>query len=409
MLVLTRAATTQFHHQLDTQSLYLFVLFLARFVFSYVNKFSCRMISVRLSAALRLHYLQCVFGQTIHVLDSMPTGAAANTITTTANTLQLGISENLGLMVESVACIVASIAVSFVYSWLLTLVISSVVFFIVLMVTLIVLFHMHNESRMVRAETRANAVAAESFGNIRMLLACGAEAKMAQRHAAWVHDARHYGLRMAPWTAVLFGVVYFSLYGIFALAFWYGLRAYVQGRIHSVGTIVVVLMSVLTTILSVEHVAAPLMGATRAMVAAAEFFTVIDAPRPSLGHLTAPAVSPNQDIVFADVDFAYPGRPHVKVLDGLNLRLETGKVNAIVGPSGSARARSSAWSSAGTACETASMWWRRRCRRTRRLSGCGNGRKKNRRRWRRRQAGLADWEGAERRRRRPRRRSRLPY
>lgn len=35
--------------------------------------------------------------------------------------------------------------------------------------------------------------------------------------------------------------------------------------------------------------------------------------------------------------FAYPSRPHVKVLDGLDLRIEAGKITAIFGPSGSGK------------------------------------------------------------------------
>lgn len=37
------------------------------------------------------------------------------------------------------------------------------------------------------------------------------------------------------------------------------------------------------------------------------------------------------------VTFAYPGRPHIKILDGLDLRIEAGKTTAIVGPSGSGK------------------------------------------------------------------------
>ena len=83
-----------------------------------------------MSAAIRLHYLKSLFGQTIHVLDSMPPGAAAGTITSTANTLQMGISEKLGTFVEFLALIIAAIIIAFTYSWLLTLVTSSLILFI---------------------------------------------------------------------------------------------------------------------------------------------------------------------------------------------------------------------------------------------------------------------------------------
>lgn len=85
---------------------------------------------------------------------------------------------------------------------------------------------------------------------------------------------------------------------------------------------------------SMERTSGPLLAINKAMVAACEFFTVIDAPEPEHGHLTGPDVSATEDLVLENVTFAYPSRPHVKVLDNLSLTLEKGKVTALVGPSG---------------------------------------------------------------------------
>lgn len=96
-------------------------------------------------------------------------------------------------------------------------------------------------------------------------------------------------------------------------------------------------MSVMLTVMSLERISTPLLAISKAMVAACEFLTVIDAPRPKTGELKEPEVSANQNIEFKGVTFAYPSRPHVKVLDDLDLTIEAGKVTAIVGPSGSGK------------------------------------------------------------------------
>lgn len=76
---------------------------------------------------------------------------------------------------------------------------------------------------------------------------------------------------------------------------------------------------------------------TKAMLAACEFFSVIDTPLPERGWLKDPDVSATKDILFNKVTFAYPSRPNIKILDQLDLCIEAGKVTAIVGPSGSGK------------------------------------------------------------------------
>lgn len=87
------------------------------------------MIGIRMSSGIRMEYLSCLFGQTVHVLDSMPSGSAAGTITSTANVLQLGISEKLGIFLEFFTMFLASTIIAFVFSWKLTLVVCSIIFF----------------------------------------------------------------------------------------------------------------------------------------------------------------------------------------------------------------------------------------------------------------------------------------
>lgn len=333
------AATTsdQLGATIDRQCLYMFILFLARFLLNYISKFTLRMIGIRISAAIRMDYLASLFAQTIHVLDTMPPGAAAGTITSAANTLQIGISEKLGTFVEYLSTIVAAIIIAFVYSWSLTLVTSSCVLFIGLTVSVFLPFILKGTARHTKAETQAGAVATESFTAIRMIYACGAQGKMVQRYDRHVQEAKRHGLYTVPFMAIQFSLIFFGFYAGFSLCFWYGTKSYAEGRIDGIGTVIIVLMNVFLMAISLERMSTPLIAAGKATVAAATFFAVIDAPKPTRGHLKDPDVNADGDIVFEDVTFAYPGRPSTKVLDNLNLTIRAGKVTAIVGPSGSGK------------------------------------------------------------------------
>ncbi|KAK2058571.1 P-loop containing nucleoside triphosphate hydrolase protein [Colletotrichum caudatum] len=332
-----RMTRPEFEAVLDQLALFIMGLFLGRFFLNCVNKFCFRMIGVRLSSAIRLHYIESLLGQSVHVLDSMPPGSAATTITGTANTLQIGISEKLGTFMEFNGTIWCSIIVAFIWSWKLTLVTFSLVVFILAVVGTFMPFIVRLQDEQSKSEAKANGVASESLGSIRMLTACGAQKTMSARYAQWVDDARAKGQRSAPLLALQFGLVFFGTYAVFGLSFWFGTKQFADGELANPGTIIVVLMSVMMIIMSLERISNPLMAVSRAMVAACEFFAVIDAPRPKTGSLREPDVVATDDIVFKDVTFAYPSRPHVKVLDNLSLTIEAGKNTAIVGPSGSGK------------------------------------------------------------------------
>lgn len=104
-----------------------------------------------------------------------------------------------------------------------------------------------------------------------------------------------------------------------ALSFWFGFKLYLQGHIDNVGSIVIVLMSVMMIALGLSQTAAPIIAISAAAGAAADFFAVIDAPKPDITGLRGPDVSATSEIEFKGVTFAYPSRPHVKVLDDLNV------------------------------------------------------------------------------------------
>lgn len=81
----------------------------------------------------------------------------------------------------------------------------------------------------------------------------------------------------------------------------------------------------------------PASAAMHAASSAGIFFTIIDAPQPKTYGAKEPEVSSQEDIIFENVNFTYPLRADVKVLDNLSLRFPAGKTTAIVGASGSGK------------------------------------------------------------------------
>ncbi|KAL0467728.1 ABC transporter-like protein [Neurospora intermedia] len=331
------ASTTYelFKNAISSCALYLVGLFFIRLVLDYVAYVGFRMSSLRISAAIRLEYLKCLFGQPISTLDVLPPGQTAVIITITASVLQAGISEKLSAFLQSISTVTAAFVIAITYSWSLTLVTSSGLVGLVLITVVYAAttpFLVKHMNGVQYADLQASMVANEVFSSMRMIAACGAQEKMAKKYVKWVDESRHRGLKMSPIIALQQ-----ALGKTFALSFWYSIRMYYELRFNSAETLVVVLMSIVLMTTSISGITSPLSAATRAAGAATVFYTIIDATRPNKTGLKAPDVSASQDIVLQDVNFAYPTRPDLVILNNLSIRFPMGKTTAVVGPSGSGK------------------------------------------------------------------------
>lgn len=96
-------------------------------------------------------------------------------------------------------------------------------------------------------------------------------------------------------------------------------------------------MSIMTILAHITAISVPLTAAYNAITAASIFFTIIDAPKPSSTGITGHPIALHADLVLDKVNFAYPSRHDIKILNEVNIRFPAGLKTAIVGPSGSGK------------------------------------------------------------------------
>lgn len=151
---------------------------------------------------MRLAYIKALFAQPISTLDVLPAGQTAAIITATANVLQVGISERLSMLVQHVALIITALVIAIAYNWLLTMVTSFGLVFIAVVYWFTIPRFLKSLGEIGAADRMSSGIASEIFGSIRMIAACGAENKVAQKHAEWVEESHRRGLRMSPLVAL---------------------------------------------------------------------------------------------------------------------------------------------------------------------------------------------------------------
>lgn len=76
---------------------------------------------------------------------------------------------------------------------------------------------------------------------------------------------------------------------------------------------------------------------SKAIGASGAFFSIIDSERVTTTGLNDHDAYSRADIIFHNVSFAYPTRPHIYALNGFSATLQRGKTTALVGPSGSGK------------------------------------------------------------------------
>ncbi|XP_030057533.1 ATP-dependent translocase ABCB1 isoform X1 [Microcaecilia unicolor] len=152
-----------------------------------------------------------------------------------------------------------------------------------------------------------------------------------------LEEAKAVGVKKSLTTNISMGLTQFFIFVAYALGLWYGTKLTVdEPNNYTIGSVLIVFFSVLIGTFSVGQAAPNLEGIANARGAAYEVYRIIQKHRPidsgckdghKLDKLTG-------QIEFKNIFFSYPSRPDVKILQGLNLTVETGKTIALVGSSG---------------------------------------------------------------------------
>ncbi|KAK6514979.1 hypothetical protein TWF506_007337 [Arthrobotrys conoides] len=334
-----RRTPEEFRSAINHHTLYFVYLFVAKFVLGYIWTTLISINAIRISRSLRLHFLKQTLRQEVGFFDSSEPGSMSSNINTGVNLVNQGISEKFGLTVQATTTFFAAFVVAFVAQWKLTLIVSCIVPTILIVITICVTIDSGIEKELIASWATADKLAEEVFASIRNVHAFWAYPKLSRKFKHIVDDIRVLGKKKSPIHAVMFCIQFFCIYAGYGLAFWQGIRMYNRGEIKDPGDIVTVILAVLLAAQGLIQVAPQILVVSKATAAASELFKTVDR-KSKIDSLSTEGLKPSEcqgDIVFNNVDFAYPSRPNVQVLAKLSLKFPRNKTTAIVGPSGSGK------------------------------------------------------------------------
>jgi ABC-type multidrug transport system fused ATPase/permease subunit len=173
------------------------------------------------------------------MVDKVSPGKVSSRITTSANTIQLGISQQFSLFFQAVTFTIGAYVVAFIKSALLTLVASACIPFIILVLgsTLPFFIKIHKKTEELLEE--GSSLSFEIFSSIRIVVAFGAEQRLRARYAFAIDRAAENEKKSGPLMGMIMAPMFFSSYALMALTFWFGIRQYIHHHVSSVGSITV--------------------------------------------------------------------------------------------------------------------------------------------------------------------------
>ncbi|GAB7345698.1 hypothetical protein MBLNU457_3976t1 [Dothideomycetes sp. NU457] len=266
-----------------------------------------------------------------------------NMLTEKIESIQIGTSEKVGIFIQSISYFVAAFVVGFILNAKLTGILFAAV---IPTMTIIVIFGSTVVAKYAKEAStgseEAGKLAESAIGAVKVVQAFGMADYLSTEHMKRLRSAAHYAVRKSAAAAIMLGGVYFTAYAANALAFYEGSKI-AQGRgTGTAGSVYAVVFLILDASFVLGQFG-PFLGAFGTAAAAGEaIYEVLDHENPIIDTYSSEgdrldAIQTRGDIAFNDVSFVYPSRTSVRAIDGINLKLKGGALNAIVGESGSGK------------------------------------------------------------------------
>ncbi|NXG72368.1 MDR1 protein, partial [Baryphthengus martii] len=292
--------------------------------------------ATRQTARIRQKFFFAVLHQEMSWFDTTQIGTLNTRLTDDINTIHEGIGDKICIFVQFFATFLAGIIIGFIHGWKLTLVILSVSPLLAASAAVWSTLLASLTAKELSAYAKAGAVAEEILTAVRTVVAFNGQQKALAKYDANLEMARSVGVKKSITTNISLGVSQFLIFGSYALAFWYGTKLTAEEENYDIGRVLIVFFSVLIGAFSLGQAAPNLESVANARGAAYEVYQIINKKR-LIDSSSKEGYKPEKligEIEFRNIHFSYPSRPDVKILRGLNLKVQTGKTIALVGASG---------------------------------------------------------------------------
>ncbi|NWZ99491.1 MDR1 protein, partial [Nesospiza acunhae] len=305
-------------------------------ILSIIQVWTFLVAATRQTARIRQKFFFAALHQEMAWFDTTQIGALNTRLTDDINTIREGIGDKISIFLQFFSTFVSGLIIGFIYGWKLTLVVMSVSPLLAASAAVWSTLLASLTTKELSAYAKAGAVAEEILTAIRTVVAFNGQQKALEKYDANLEVAKRVGMKKSITTNTCLGLSQFFIFGSYALAFWYGTKLTAEDPHYDIGRVLIVFFSVIVGAFSLGQAAPNLESMANARGAAYEVYKIINKKR-LIDSSSKEGYKPDKlvgEIEFRNIHFSYPSRPDVKILKGLNLKVQTGKTIALVGASG---------------------------------------------------------------------------
>ncbi|NXA85396.1 MDR1 protein, partial [Melanocharis versteri] len=305
-------------------------------ILSMIQVWTFLVTATRQTARIRQKFFFAVLHQEMAWFDTTQIGTLNTRLTDDINTIREGIGDKISIFLQFFSTFVTGLIIGFIYGWKLTLVVMSVSPLLAASAAVWSALLASLTAKELSAYAKAGAVAEEILTAIRTVVAFNGQQKALEKYDANLEMAKRVGMKKSITTNTCLGLSQFFIFGSYALAFWYGTKLTAEDPHYDIGRVLIVFFSVLVGAFSLGQAAPNLESVANARGAAYEVYKIINKKR-LIDSSSKEGYKPDKligEIEFRNIHFSYPSRPDIKILKGLNLKVQTGKTIALVGASG---------------------------------------------------------------------------
>ncbi|KAI8149540.1 p-glycoprotein [Fennellomyces sp. T-0311] len=290
---------------------------------------------------VRQLYLHSILRQDMEWFDQEKNGSLTARLNADTQYYQVAISEKYGAMVRTASATAMGLFQSFAVGWRVGAMVVAVLPALAIVSWLMDRFLSLSTQQVQDSYAEASSVVEQAFSGIRTIYSFNLQERFCRMYETKLLKNRQAGARRALVLGAGVGTFLFTLFSIFAFAFWYGSTLAISDTLKGFRVMISFFCVVLGAI-SLMKLPDQIAALSAGRGAAYTIFETI-ARVPAIDTDSTQGLKPHQvvgDIEFRNIKFSYPARPDVPILKQLSLKINPGMTVAFVGPSGSGKSTS---------------------------------------------------------------------